>query len=150
MQVRWQNVLMHRRRFMSRWVLWAAICTLVLRAGMPLLATAAAHLRDVPVGEVCDVYGVALPSATVGVPSAHVHHHHAGHTGHGSNPSSPHSDDRCALTGLGALAAPCAVVAVQASAHAGEMDVEPGICTSLHDACATWAARRKQGPPDLS
>jgi len=146
---------MCQRRLMSRWVLWAAVGVLMLRAAMPLLATAAAQLRGVPVGEVCDVYGVNLPTASEGVHSGHAHHlaglaGHGGHAGHGSNPSSPHSEERCALTALGTLASPCVALAVNVHASAEVAGTAPSVPTQFHDACATWVARLKQGPPDLS
>jgi hypothetical protein len=60
----------------------AAIGGLLLNAATPMLANAAAAIRGVPTGEICDLYGVRMPSPDVPV-SAHgtpvgIHEQHAG------------------------------------------------------------------------
>ena len=51
----------------NRWALWAFAMALLLKAAMPLIATASAELQGKTLVEVCTVYGVSLlPLATLG------------------------------------------------------------------------------------
>lgn len=133
----------------SRLALWVAVWALLLKAAVPLLASTAAGLRGVSVAEVCHVYGVALPAPSGGEHAAHGHHRHA-HDGGESDTS--HADagrhaDHCALSALAALAPPDAPPATGA-ASAGHEAVGPcRLPAPPRDACATWVAQRKQGPP---
>jgi hypothetical protein len=133
----------------SRFVLWAAMCALLLKAAVPLLASVAAQARGVPVAQVCAVYGVALPAAH----DVHAgHHHHARHegpsTGHDQHPLATHDGDHCALQGLAALALPD--IGPAAIVPTGRVDTAPprghAHAAAAHD-CAQWVARLKQGPP---
>jgi hypothetical protein len=146
---------MTARSFSSRLALWAAVCTLLLKAAVPMLASAAAGLQGRSVAQVCTVYGVALPVSQ----DAHAGHHapaqhHADHDPdheHDSHALASHSGDHCALTALAALAMP--------DTSAGAL---PPPCRVLvagvpirhepapPDDCARWAARLKHGPPALA
>ena len=46
-------------RGLARWIVLLAVLALLLKAAVPLLASAAARLQGVAVGEVCELYGVA-------------------------------------------------------------------------------------------
>ena len=138
---------MPRRRGSIRALLWAFAATLVLKAAVPLLAAGAAHLQGVPVGSVCGIYGVTLPSA-----KADPHAHHHGHHGHdapaGDAPSHSGADrDHCALTGLAAMAAPdlAAPPITHATAPVQPQRGIERVCTG--DACAAWSARMQHPPP---
>lgn len=140
---------MFRRSRASRLALWVAMCALVLRAGMPMLATLAAQLRGVPVSEVCEVYGVALPAMSAQTGAEHKHHHHADHRNGGHHSDAEHREcDHCALTSLGALATPCEVQQ-DATDQAGitRTVAETETLCDVHDACAAWVARLEHGPP---
>src|SRR5262245_43277694 len=97
---------MQRRRGSIRALLWACATAVVLKAAVPLLAAGAAHAQGVPVGSVCDVYGVTLPVAT-GDPHARHHGHHGHESSEGDAPAHANGHrDHCALTGLAAMAVP--------------------------------------------
>ena len=125
----------HRKPF-SRWALWVFAAALLLKAAMPLLASASAQMQGKTLVEVCTVYGVAM------VPLDGDSHDTA--PDHGS----AHGNEHCALTALTALAAPEPPVldAAAVPRHAG---VTPRAHPSPQapDACATWVARLKHGPP---
>ena len=140
---------MSRSSLASRLAVWVAVCALILRAGVPLLAAGAAQLRGVPVASVCEVYGVAMPGASASQHAGHAHHH-GGHTSDGSHSDESHSGDHCALTALGTLATSSVTVHAVGQAHAIVPDLSVAACGVFPDACATWAARRKQGPPELA
>jgi hypothetical protein len=144
---------MHRMRRSSwsmRTWLWVIACTLVLKAAVPLFAAGAAHLQGVPVGSICGIYGVTLPTAKTD-PHAHHHEHH----GHGSaSGDAPHhsSADRehCALTGLASMAA-WDTPTLPAPALSVHRQVQPRLATHCAaDACAAWAARMQHPPPAQS
>jgi hypothetical protein len=145
---------MRARSPSSRFVLWAAMFALLLKAAVPLLASVAAQARGVPVAEVCAVYGVALPAAH----DAHAgHHHHAQHeapsTGqeHERHGLVTHGGDHCALQGLAALALPD--IGPAGIVPTGRVEAPPprghAQPAAAHD-CAQWVARLKQGPPLLA
>ena len=122
-----------------RWALWAFAVALLLKAAMPLLATASAHAQGKTLVEVCTVYGVAL------VPLA----------GQGEEPATGHDAQRgaeqCALTALVALASDelpaLGIVPVRAGqAAAMRAYAPPPAC----DACAAWAACLQHGPPSVA
>jgi hypothetical protein len=144
---------MRNRPSASHWALWAAALALLLKSAVPVLAATAAHLRGVPVAALCDVYGVALPSAG----HAGHHHHHEHGAARAEHPTdgdgAPHAgqrhgSDHCALTSLAAMAAASvialpAVFDVGAAAH----DARSGPRPDVRDACAAWAARLQHAPP---
>jgi hypothetical protein len=117
-----------------------------------MFAAGAAHLRGVPVAEVCTVYGVALPGASHVEHSGHAHHHADGSSQHehDSHSAAAHTGDHCALTALATLAVPGHAALVSAPPLAALSRLLPKTCTDCVDACATWAARLKHGPPALA
>jgi hypothetical protein len=138
---------------MTRFASWLAVTAMLLRVAMPMLAVGAAQLRGVAVGSVCTVYGVVLPGSTGTAHASHGHHHaehasHDGHDGHTPGSQETHSGDHCALTGLAVLGvshAPMFGAATEGRHAIGEL--APSAPPAWGDASATWAARRKQGPP---
>jgi hypothetical protein len=128
-----------RQSLTKRWALWAFAMALLLKAAMPLLATASAELQGKTLVEVCTVYGVSLvPLESPGQQPA-------------PEPMAQHGGEHCVLTALAALAAPEPPVPGVAAAPQRET-VAPGAHPSSQapDACATWVARLKHGPPTLS
>jgi hypothetical protein len=131
---------MNRRSWTSRIALWAAVCALLLKAAMPVLATGAAKARDVAVADICSVYGVvALQPVS----------HPQGSDGQGSPGGTRHALDHCALTGLATLAffggAEPPLLPPSDEAAAG-----PRISvaySAARDDCAAWAAQLHHGPP---
>jgi hypothetical protein len=130
------------------------MCALLLKAAVPLLASAAAAALDKSVAEVCTVYGVALPDPHA---QDHAHHHHA-HVGHGAPGGHDdgshvlaHQGDHCALSALAALATS---TAPHTSPPLPAGSVTPPAITHATarapDTCALWVARLKHGPPALA
>jgi hypothetical protein len=124
------------RRPSPRWALWVFAAALLLKAAMPLLASASAQMQGKTLVEVCTVYGVSL------VPLGGDRHEPA--PDHGS----AHGFDHCALTALTALATPEPMTLDVAAARLHEIAAPltyPGPLAP--DACAAWGARLKHGPP---
>lgn len=122
-------------RFTHRLAVWVAMCALLLKAAVPLLASVSAQAQGVALVEVCTVYGVATVSVD-GSSSQPVSDHGTAHQG-----------DHCALNALMALAAPKAqALAVPAAGHAASAPISHP-SSQAPDACATWVARLKHGPP---
>ena len=132
---------MSLRQSSSRWSVWAVwgfTLALLLKAAVPLLATASAQLQGKALTEVCTVYGVttvALDGPDSG-PQPQPEHGSAAHGG-----------EHCTLTALMALSAPelhaLATPVPQRADPAPVFYPSP----SAPDACATWVARLKHGPP---
>jgi hypothetical protein len=90
LSLRWHNHTMSRS--LRRWIADVLILLLLCNAAVPLMASAAAGLQGKPVAEICDIYGVALPSPVAAreldstpksQASADPHHgHHGVHVGH--------------------------------------------------------------------
>ena len=128
------------RKPSSRWALWIFAAALVLKAAMPLLASASAHAQGKTLVEVCTVYGVSL------VPLGGDGHAHAPE--HSPDHPSDHGSEHCALTALTVMAGdeppvllPVAVLPRDAAApRAHPSSLAP-------DACAAWVARLEHGPP---
>jgi len=122
-----------RRSSVSRWALWVFAAALMLKAAMPWLASASAQLQGKTLVEVCTVYGVSL------VPVDGEHH---------DAPAADHANEHCALTALSTFAgfdsAP-AVLAMHARAASPAPRAHPS--PQAPDACASWVARLKHGPP---
>lgn len=126
------------RKPSSRWALWVFAAALLLKGAMPWLASASAQMQGKTLVEVCTVYGVSL------VPL----------DGQAQEPASgehaAHGNDHCALTALAALAVPepplLGPVGVPAH-HRSVPILRPG--QREPDACATWVARLKHGPPTV-
>lgn len=134
-----QLIAMNLHKSSSHWALWAFATALLLKAAMPLLATASAELQGKTLVEVCTAYGVLfVPLDGVGGEPA-------------QEPMAQHGGEHCALTALAAWAAP------DPSVH-GAVDpakrkaVAPRArnCSPAPDACAAWVARLKHGPPVFS
>ena len=157
---------MHRSHRLARWTVHVAVFVLLLKAAVPLLASVAAQAQGKGVAEICDVYGVALPSQ-----QAHVHHAmhaadhagdagrvghpehagHSGHSGHGEPGSdSRHRGDHCVLTALSALVTPASLEGIDLAVAKGSLaythtaDERPD---RAPDASARWAVLLKHGPP---
>ena len=120
----------------SRWAIWAFALVLVLKTAVPLLASASAQWQGKALAEVCTVYGVATV-ALDGQDSAPVPEHG----------SAAHGGQHCTLTALMALPVP----GLQALAVPGPQGAVPTLVfhssPQAPDACATWVARLKHGPP---
>lgn len=127
-----------RHTLTRRRALWAFAMVLLLKAAMPLLATASAELQGKTLVEVCTVYGVSfVPLDGQGGEPA-------------PEPMAQHGSDHCALTALAALAAPEPLLALEARALHELPAPRAHPCSQAPDACATWVARLKHGPPTLS
>ena len=123
----------------SRWALWVFAAALLLKAAMPMLASASAHAQGKAVVEVCTVYGVSLV-ALDGQDQAPATDHLAAH-----------GDQHCALSALTALVEPdvgtqLALPAPLPVAPAPRVQAPPLVA----DASAAWIARLKHGPPALA
>ena len=120
----------------SRWAAWVFAVALVLKAAVPLLATASAHAQGKALVEVCTVYGVATVAADerqAGAPTPD----------HGL----PRAADHCALGALASLAAPVAAP-VSATVSPRAAALPAAVSSSIApDACSAWAACLKHGPP---
>lgn len=129
-----------RRQPLSRWAVWAFALALVLKAAVPLLASASAQLQGKALAEVCTVYGVTTVALdgqdSAPLPSPATEHGAAAHGG-----------DHCTLTALMALSAPepqpLTTLAPQRAVPT-RVSHPP---VHAPDACATWVARLKHGPP---
>jgi hypothetical protein len=149
---------MFRSRRLNKLTVFIAVGALLLEAAVPMIASAAAALRGVPIAEVCEVYGVALPALD---PPAHHHMHMASAagsqmpanasegapTGHHDHGAGAHKGDHCALTGLAALAPSGSVVKLDAQVRASFRAAPLPSQDVFFDAAAMWAARLKHGPP---
>ncbi len=127
---------MNFRQPSSRWALWVFAAALLLKSAMPWLASASAQMQGKTLVEVCTVYGVSLVAQGGGA------------TEPASDHPSGHGSEHCALTALTALAqleppalAPAPVLLQGALPHRAHPS------SQAPDACATWVARLKHGPP---
>ena len=120
------------------WVLWAFALALLLKAAVPMLASAAAGVQGKTLVEVCTVYGVAMLPLN-------------GDRGPGpaDAPVAAHTGDDCALGAMLALAGPAPARTVTAADH---QPAEPAATSRTasappRDAVAAWASRRQHAPP---
>ena len=123
----------------SRLTLWVFAAALLLKAAMPFLASASAQMQGKAVVAVCTVYGVSL------VPLTGDSHEPA------PEESRDHGGEHCALTALTALAtsdSPDLASASLSRPDVAPLRVHP--IAPARDACATWVARLKHGPPTFS
>ena len=128
------------RKPTSRWALWVFAAALLLKSAMPMLASLSAQMQGKALVEVCTVYGMAL----VTVDGTDSQKQSPAHDG-------AHGDEHCALTALTALASaepPALGVAAAPQVDGIESRAPPG--SSAFDACASWIARLKHGPPALA
>jgi hypothetical protein len=121
--------------FSSRFALWLFACALLLKAAVPLLASASAEAQGKALVEVCTVYGVK----TITLDGDTAPDHQATHAG-----------DHCALSAVMALAAPHAAVAAKVAPRAPQVLPAPRVAPVAADASARWRAQLKQGPPALA
>ncbi|HEX3138435.1 MAG TPA: DUF2946 family protein [Rhizobacter sp.] len=129
---------MSRTSWSSRFALWAAVCALLLKAAVPMLASASAQAQGKAMVEVCTVYGVATVALDDQGPQP------------APEPASAHHGDHCALNALMALAVPdLAPLAVFTASQAAAPLLSYPL-PQAPDACATWVARLKHGPPPLA
>lgn len=127
-----------RRHLLSRrWALWAFALALLLKAAMPMLASASAQAQGKTVVEVCTVYGVSLVPLDDGAP-----------TNAPADHAADHAADHCALNALPALAALDAPAVAVAPAALQVHDASPPVARgAAPDACARWVAGLHHGPP---
>lgn len=126
---------MSRRPLSTRFALWLAMCALLLKAAVPMLASASAQVQGKTLVEVCTVYGVATV-ALEGQDQQPAPEH-----------ASAHNGDHCALNALMVLAVPeTPAPAVLAALQAVARPLSPP-SSQAPDACASWVARLKHGPP---
>ena len=125
------------RTWTARVALWAAVWALLLKAAVPMLATASAEWQGKTLVEVCTVYGVT----TVALDAADGSPAPADHPG-------AHAGEHCVLSALLALSTTEALVSTWPSVQFAQ--APPALPTagdSRHDAQARWAAGLKHGPP---
>lgn len=117
-----------------RLLLWLAVCAMLLKAAVPLLASASAEMQGKALVEVCTSYGVATVSLDDGTPATPDH-------------PLPHAGDHCVLGALVAFGATGPVIATLPPADTRRVDVAPVPEATAFDADAAWIARLKHGPP---
>jgi hypothetical protein len=136
-------------RALRSWTVGLAVFALLLKAAVPMLASAAARLQGVPVAQVCDIYGVQTVLDAAADPQAG----HEGHAGHGDAPGDGGShaagdaDSHCALVALGVFTAGEPPALPPYDAREPARHVPAADASHRHDAAALWVARLKQGPP---
>ncbi len=117
---------------------WAVAFVLLLKAAVPMLASASAQAQGRTLVEVCTVYGVATvaldDAGTQGTPE------------HGQ----AHSGEHCTLTAVLALALPHALPAAVWQLSPPAQAPPRAWPVPVPDAGAAWFARLKHGPPVLS
>lgn len=120
----------------SRWALWVFAAVLLLKAAMPMLASASAHAQGKAVVEVCTVYGVSLVALDGQDPAP------------ASDHLVDHGNPHCGLSALTALIEPPASAA---TALPSPRPVDGALPVQLRplapDASAAWVAQLKHGPP---
>lgn len=130
--------MLRRSTLSNRLAVWLAVCALLLKAAVPLLASVSAEAQGKALVEVCTTYGVATVALDDGQPAPAPH------------PDAPHAGDHCALGAIVALAAPPA--AALSLPPAVQQQAPPAFDTShatRPDAAADWAARLRHGPPSF-
>ena len=130
------------RSWFTRAACWVVAASLLLKAAVPLLATAAAQVQGRTLVEICTVYGVktVTPGADIGAPDT-------GGPGHDSR--TLHGESHCVLTGLLALAGAAAAKAtLDAPGPAAEPELPAlGPPLAVLDKNLRWVVRLKHGPP---
>ena len=163
---------MQRSAWLRHRAIFVMVCALLLKAAVPMLASAAAGLQGKSVAQICTVYGVATVAAQQAMDAQHAAHvAHAGHAGHADHAAhaghaadtshaddgntdhshhsaAAHGGDHCALAGMVALAAQDAAAPfVQPPLHRAPALAPARSACAATDSCALWVARLKQGPP---
>ena len=120
----------------TAWALWVCALALLLKAAMPMLASASAHAQGRALVEICTVYGVA--SVGLGAPDDD------------DSDAATHRPQHCALSALLAGSAPEPQALVWRLTPR-LTDCAPGHDASASpppiDACAAWVAQLRHGPP---
>jgi hypothetical protein len=119
----------------SRWVAWIFALALLLKAAVPMLATASAHAQGKPLAEVCTVYGVSTAALGGQEPAPTTDHGIA------------HAGDHCTLSGLLALSAPSPAAATRLELQRTPQEFSRPTRPSPPDAFAAWVAQLQHGPP---
>lgn len=122
--------------FSARFAVWLFACALLLKAAVPVLASASAEAQGKAVAEVCTVYGVKTV-ALGGEPAPD----------HAPDHALPHAGDHCALSAAMALAAPQPAAIATVPPDISPLLPPPQRQVAAPDASARWQARLKQGPP---
>jgi len=123
-----------------RLALWAFALALLLKAAVPMLASAAAEVQGKTLVEVCTVYGVKTIAVDGG---------EATEPASGSHASA--GAEHCALGGLllgGALEAPPMPGIAASSCTVLPTPAQPQ--PAPPDACAAWVAQLEHGPPPFA
>lgn len=136
---------MNRFGRIARFTALVAVWALLLQAATPMLAAWAAQRQGVPVAEVCEVHGVAMPRAV---------------TSDTASTATARNDDPSAPTSHGSRTGHCALLAVSAFAPPATAPLAPvpselvlsparPITTAApcRDDCTRWMARLHHGPP---
>jgi hypothetical protein len=119
----------------SRWALWAFAMALLLKAGVPLLASAAAGVQGKSLVEVCTVYGVATVVVDDTTPDRRV-------------PHALSTDAACALAVTGGAAPPpCCAALITTATPRSAACIERDHDGYAPDANALWRSRLQHGPP---
>jgi hypothetical protein len=127
---------MSRSTLSTRLALWLAVCALLLKAAVPLLASVSAQAQGKALVEVCTTYGVATVALDDGTP------------GPAPQPEAAHAGDHCVLGAVVALASPpVAAMSLPAQAPRGSLPRAETPEAPPADAAAAWVARLKHGPP---
>jgi len=138
-------------RHLRQWTVFVAVFALLLKAAVPLFATAAASLQGESVAEICSVYGVrtvALAPADA-APAAQGHHAPDADQppAHDPGPGALHSTDHCALAALAALAPQTGGTLVLPATAAPPAAAPRAGFGAVPDAPGDWAARLWHAPP---
>lgn len=126
---------MSRRALPSRFAVWLFACALLLKAAVPLLASASAEAQGKALVEVCTVYGVK----TIALDGEPI-----------SDQKATHAGDHCALSGVMALGVPQAEAMANVVLRMRQAARAPRAGDTALDASARWRERLKQGPPTLA
>lgn len=120
------------------WTHWVVLA-LLLKAAVPMLASAAAQAQGKTLVEVCSVYGVrtiVLDSQDGAPLPAH------------PDGSAAHGGEHCVLSGLLALSAPEPTGGLPTATAAARRAVPAALgAPTPPDAASAWAARLRHGPP---
>lgn len=118
--------------FSSRFALWLFACALLLKAAVPLLASASAEVQGKALVEVCTVYGVK----TIALDGEPAPDHPAAHAG-----------DHCPLSAVVALGGPAPEAAAAVVPASAVFAWLPPATAPPVDASARWLAQRHHAPP---
>ncbi|WP_157359943.1 DUF2946 family protein [Caldimonas brevitalea] len=120
-------------------LLWALALLVLLKAFVPLLAAEAAHARNVPIADICGVYGVEVSLRTPAGPDPW---EPAGHP-------SPAAQEHCALAPLlgSATVVPAVAVVVPLPVPPHYMAAHLVAAFAPPDPWLAWLVERLHAPP---